>query len=42
MQDQSAYLEYDSIPSSFTNPLYDAEFRKSVDDPEAFWMEQAE
>lgn len=42
MQNKTEYLTYDSIPSSFTNPLYDEEFNKSISDPEGFWMEQAE
>ena len=40
-QNTSKYITYGDKSNDFSNPLYDAEYAKSMDDKEGFWAEQA-
>jgi hypothetical protein len=40
-QDQDKYIRYPDITNDFSNPLYDAEYNKSIDNKEEFWTQQA-
>ena len=35
------YIRYPDITNDFTNPLYDEEYAKSINNKEEFWGEQA-
>jgi acetyl-CoA synthetase len=40
-QEDDKYIRY-PVSNDFSNPLYDAEYQRSVADKEGFWTEQAQ
>ena len=41
LQEDDKYIYYDGI-TSFENPIYDAEYKRSIENKEEFWAEQAQ
>ena len=41
MQEGDKYIRSD-VSNDFENPLWDAEYQKSISDKEGFWTEQAD
>ena len=39
---EDKYIKFPFLPTSFENPIYEAELKRSFDKPEEFWAEQAE
>jgi hypothetical protein len=36
---EDKYIKFPFLPTSFDNPIYDAEVKRSFDQPEEFWAE---